>query len=85
MTKTELSLLALYRSPVVRLEDISRAYFNMDYKTAQDRAALNSLGVPTFRLSESRKSPLVISVSDLASYIDAKASQARDRWETSQV
>lgn len=85
MSKTELELLALHRSPVVRLEDICRPYMNLEYPQARDRAALNSLGVPTFRLRESRKAPLLVRVSDLASFIDTQADAADHEWRKSQV
>lgn len=85
LSKTELELLALHRSPVVRLEDICQPYLNLEYPQARDKAALNELGVPTFRLRESRKAPLLIRISELASYIDNRAEDARKTWHKSQL
>jgi hypothetical protein len=84
-SKTELELLAVHRSPVVRLEDICQPYLNLNYPQARDRAALNELGLPTFRMRDSRKAPLLVRVTELAQYIDQRANAATDEWRKSQV
>lgn len=85
MTKTETMLLAVHRSPVVRLADICDRYFNCGIKVASERAALNRLPVPAWKLLDSRQAPLVVRVTDLAEYIDQQGELERVRWAKSQV
>lgn len=85
MTKTELMLLATYRDPMIPLSLICEKYFNMQIKSARDSAALNRLPVPTWRLTDSRKAPLMVRLTDLASYLDSRSDTERERWEKSQL
>jgi len=85
MTQTELQLLALHRAPSVRLEDICEHYLNLSPTVARQRAALNSLPFPTFRMSGSGKAPHMVKISDLAKHIDAAHETATTEWENSQV
>jgi hypothetical protein len=85
MTKTEIALLAVYRMPAVRLDDICEKYLNMTPRHANERAAMNMLGIPTFRIGVSRKAPRMVHIEDLARFIDASAATAKQDWETSQV
>ncbi len=82
---TETTLLQQFGAPVVRLEDVCQQYMDLPIKRANERAALNMLGIPTFRLSASRKAPRMIKLTDLAEHIDTTAAEARKQWETSQV
>lgn len=85
MATTEVKLLAVYNSPVVPLADVCEPYLGMNVKVAYQRAALNRLPFPVFRLSESQKAPLVVDVADLARHIDAQRECAKRSWENSQV
>jgi hypothetical protein len=49
------------------------------------RAARNELPVPTFRLTSSRKAPLMVSADALGGWIDKQEAEARAAWERSQV
>jgi hypothetical protein len=82
---TEMQLLALFRQPTVRLEDISDHYLHLSPPVARQRAALNQLPFPTFRLTDSQKAPVMVKISDLAAHIDAKRDTAQAEWEHSQV
>lgn len=73
MSPTEVQLLAVHRSPAVRLEDICQSYLNLDYRQARDLAASGKLGIPTFRLRDSRKAPLLVRIRELAEFIDQQA------------
>jgi hypothetical protein len=84
MTPTELMLLAIYRGPVP-LDDICTRYLNMNREVAYKAAALNHLPFPTFRLSESKKAPLLVDLRDLAAHIDHSRECAKASWEHSQV
>jgi hypothetical protein len=85
VSPTEMQLIATLRSPVVRLDAICDTYLNMQITRANDMASMHALGVPTFFLSDSRKAPRMVKVSDLAELIDTQAAQARAEWENSQV
>lgn len=85
MTKTEIALLAVYRTPAVRLDEICDKYLNMTPKHANERAAMQLLGVPTFRIGPSRKAPRMVHIEDLARFIDASARTAKEDWAASQV
>lgn len=85
MTPTEIKLTAIHKGPVARLSDISKAYLGMEYAEAAKLAALNTLPFHTFRLRESRKAPLMVTVSDLAAHIDAVSECAKEEWDNSQV
>lgn len=85
MTPTEIALLATFRTPAVRLEDICEKYFNMAPVWANQQANLQLLPVPTFRMSESRKAPRMVKISDLATYLDQRAEEGKKDWVASQV
>jgi len=85
MTHTELLLSAVFKGPVVPLQEICDRYLGMSWHTARTEAALNRLPFPTFRVAQSQKAPLMVRVSDLASHLDKQAECAKQAWEHSQV
>jgi hypothetical protein len=85
MTPTEIQLLATLKGPVVPLYEICDKWLNMKPQTAREAAALNNLPFPTFRISDSRSAPLLVSVHDLADHIDARYATAKEGWTRSQV
>lgn len=85
MTQTELMLLAVYRSPVVPLEAVCSKYLGIDFTHARNEAGKGALELPTFRLRNSQKAPLLVSLKELASYIDAKSGEATSQWKKCQV
>lgn len=85
LSKTELLLMAAHRSPTVRLEDICQKYLNIGMSQARVLASRNMLGIPTFRLNASQKSPIMVSLAQLAEYIDKQAETATEDWTQSQV
>lgn len=84
MTPTELMLLAIYKGPAP-LEDICERWLNITPRVALQRAALNRLPFPAFRLSDSQKAPWLVDIRDLASHIDQSRECAKVRWQHSQV
>jgi hypothetical protein len=84
VTPTEIQLLAIHRGPVP-LEAICETYLGMSREVAYQRAALNRLPFPTFRLGASQKAKLVVAASDLAAHIDEQHRCAKEAWVTSQV
>jgi len=85
MTPTEFKLTAVYKGPTVPLSDICKPYLNLSYAEARRRAALNQLPFPTFRLGNTSKAPVVVSVRTLAEHIDAREASAQAEWRKSQV
>lgn len=85
MTPTELSLIAVYKSPVIPLLEISKKYLNLGPEQASRKAALNELPFAAFRMTDSRKAPWMVKTSDLAAHIDRVSEKAQGDWSKSQV
>ncbi|AUX95468.1 pyocin activator protein PrtN [Mixta gaviniae] len=56
-------------------------YFGMKPATAEKKAWLNQLPVPTFRAGESQKAPRMIHIADLAEYIDKQRKESKEQFE----
>lgn len=82
---TSLALMSIFKTPTIPLVDICDRYFSLSYEEAMKKAARNELPVPTFRLTSSRKSPLMVSAESLGNWIDRTEAEARVSWERSQV
>ena len=82
---TSLALMSIYRAPAVPLSEICDRYLGLSYEEAMRKAARNELPVPTFRLAESRKAPVMVSLEELGAWIDQTAEKARAQWQRSQV
>ena len=82
---TSLALMSLYKAPHVPLKEISDRYFGLGYEEAARRAARQALPIPTFRLVDSQKAPIMVSCEELGNYIDQRAAKAREQWEHCQV
>lgn len=85
MTDTETALLERFKSPTVPLGAICDEYFGMKVPWAHQQAKMNMLPIPTFRMTDSRKAPRLVKLSDLAAYIDTKSAEARRDWRASQA
>lgn len=85
MTNTELQLLAIYRSPAIPLAEVAERYFNLSVAEAQRNAAVNALPVSTFRLRESKRAPLMISVAELAEHIDNQHNSGLESYLRSRI
>jgi len=71
---TEHVLVAVFRGPVIRLEDISLSYFGLGAPEAVRLAIRQELPIPAFRLRDSQKAPLLVMCSDVAKLIDRRRS-----------
>ena len=78
---TELALMSLYRSPTIRLDEISQQYLNLSPAEAAKRAARAELPFPAFRLGPSQKAPWVVSAEELGRWIDQASEEARKQWQ----
>lgn len=85
MTPTELMLFAVHRAPVVPLEDVCEKYLRIELAQARNEAGRGTLELPTFRLRDSQKAPLMVSLKELATYIDSKSAEAKSQWVKCQV
>ncbi len=72
------TLLALqYQSPVVKLEDLIDDYLpHLSLPVAKKMAREQKLPFPVFKSGESNKAPWMVSIFDLAAYIDRQRSIA---------
>jgi hypothetical protein len=78
--KTADALIARYGGRDVPLAEICERYFGVSPEIAARNAAKGTLPVPAYRASESRKSPLLVRVDDLAQVLDARYERARSTW-----
>lgn len=74
-------LMAEYETPTVPLSEICEKYLGLKSSTAESKAALGQLTLPTFRLGNSQKSPRLVHLQDLAELIDSKRKEAKDLME----
>jgi hypothetical protein len=77
--------MSIYKAPAVPLSDICEQYLGLGYEEALKKAARGELPVPTFRLSNSRKAPLMVSCEDLGAHIDKARDAAAEQWRRSQI
>lgn len=82
---TSLALMSIYKSPAIPLADVCEKFFALSYEEALKKAARNELPVPAFRLTSSRKAPMMVSAEALGAWIDKTEADARKLWERSQV
>lgn len=82
---TSLALMSIYKSPAIPLVEVCERYFSLSYEEALKKAARNELPIPAFRLTSSRKAPMMVSAEALGAWIDKNESEARKSWERSQV
>lgn len=85
MTTTVDLLLKVHGGVMIPLADICDRYFACDIRWARQKAALNQLPVPTWRLVDSKKAPLMVRVTDLAEYIDKRGAAEKAEHAKSQL
>lgn len=73
-------LMAEYRSATIPLGEVAKRYLGLDEKSARARAARAELPFPAFR-AESQKAPWMVSVEDLASWLDRERIRAESDWK----
>ncbi|AST68985.1 pyocin activator protein PrtN [Kosakonia cowanii] len=62
--------MAEFETASIPLSYVCEKYFGMKPATADKKAALGQLPLPTFRAGESQKAPRMIHIQDLADYIE---------------
>jgi hypothetical protein len=79
---TEYALLARFESPTVPLSEISKEFFGITPKTAEQQAKAGALPIPTCKLRDSERSPTLVHINDLATHIDRKMLASREIWQS---
>jgi len=70
---------------VLELEEVAKEYLGMSNKIAiMQKAREGNMPFPVFRLGESNKAPWLVSVEDLAAYIDKQREKAKKDFEALQ-
>ena len=73
---TAFLLMAEFGTSQIPLSDIAPKYLKMSQTTAERKANAGELPIPTYRLNDSQKSPRMIHVNDLATFIDKQRDDA---------
>ncbi|MCS6114494.1 MULTISPECIES: pyocin activator PrtN family protein [Shewanella] len=73
---TAFLLMAQFNKVIVPLDQISKEYFALEPRTAQNYAKAGRLPVPAFRGGEGNKAPWLVNVNDLAAYLDKQRDAA---------
>ena len=77
-------LMAEFQTATIALSDVAERYFGMKPSTAENKAAIGQFPVPTFRASDSQKSPRMIHIQDLADHLDRQRKKGKDLFESMQ-
>lgn len=72
-----------YQSTCIPLEEVRRQWLpHLSENEIKKKASCQSLPFPVFRADKnSRKSPYLVKVSDVAAYLDSQAQQALFEWK----
>lgn len=72
-------LMFRYQSPVVPLELVIEDFFtHLDMPQAKRRAAKQDLPFPVFKAEKSAKAPYLVSIEELALYLDQQANIGKE-------
>ncbi|WP_187650766.1 pyocin activator PrtN family protein [Xenorhabdus indica] len=78
---TAFLLLAEFETSQIPLSSIAERYLSMSPGTAERKANEGKLNIPTYKLTDSQKSPRIVHVNDLAAYIDKQRELAEKEVE----
>lgn len=76
---TAFLLLAEFGAADVPVELVAERYLALDAKTAKARAARGALPFPAYRCG-SQKTPWLVRITDLASWLDEQRAKAVSEW-----
>jgi hypothetical protein len=77
--KTFYGLMAEFETAEIPLEKVCLKYFNLDIKTAAERAGRAKLPVPAYRAG-TQKSQWLVSAHALAEHLDERKKEAESDW-----
>ena len=66
---------------MIPLDELSQSVLGMSVNTAKRRAKSCELPFPAVKLNNSQKAPYLVSIQDLAQYIEDKCNCARIEWK----
>ena len=78
---TKYALHARFGTPIVALADICEEFFHINKDTAQGKANAGTFPIPVFRMENSKRSPFMVHVDDLANHIDDCHQPALKAWQ----
>ncbi|MCU1787712.1 pyocin activator PrtN family protein [Pectobacterium carotovorum] len=78
-------LMAEFNSATVPLADISEKYFGLKPATAEKKALIGELPIPTFRGADSQKSPRMVHIQDLANHLDKQREKGKALFQSLQA
>jgi hypothetical protein len=81
---TAFLLMAEFETATISLSDVAERYFGMKPSTAESKAAIGQFPLPTFRASDSQKSPRMIHIQDLADHLDRQRQKGKELFESMQ-
>jgi len=83
---TKMMLVGLFgMNPFISLEQVCNEFLSLSYNTALRKARLHELPFPALRLDSSQKSPWLVSIDDLAEFVDQTSQAARSEWKRGQI
>lgn len=85
MNTTLFYLLAEFNTITPTLDEVSKKYLGIEPSTANYRAGLGKLPIPTFRTVESQKAPRLVHLEDLAEMVDSARKKGKDLFEQFQA
>ncbi|WP_370429331.1 pyocin activator PrtN family protein [Klebsiella aerogenes] len=74
-------LMAEFDTVAPQLAEVCEKYLGIKPATAEKKALLGELALPTFRIGESQKAPRLVHLSDLAEHIDKARKEARELYD----
>lgn len=81
MNKTFFYLLAEFGTVTPTLAEVSKKYIGIEPKTADYRAGIGGLPLPTFRTAATQKAPRLVHIEDLAEMIDRGREEGKRQFE----
>ncbi|WP_092517527.1 pyocin activator PrtN family protein [Xenorhabdus japonica] len=73
---TTFLLMAEFETSQIPLSAIAEKYLKLSPTTAERKANEGKLKIPTYKMNDSQKSPRIVHVQNLASYIDKQREEA---------
>lgn len=80
---TTFLLMAQFNKPILELSEVCTTYLNIEKKEAYSLALKQNLPFPVFRCG-SQKSPWLVNINDLATWLDNEREKAKKDWKAVQ-